>query len=278
MNDLCITVRALKRADYTKRCLDSLEKNTDLGCDFYFFQDGAVNKFSGFRYATDNEIGKSLKVFRQSKLPNKIIKHSIKNVGGGIAKNIMFNDLFPKYKYVMMLDNDLVFNKYYIKTIKTLFKQFEGSNAGMLQTSYRHLTNTPIETKKFAKENENKVAWGFSHRWEQGFWRSSWKRIKPYFKPFADLTSSVDFMLVIKGGVEPIRKRIIDIYGKLGDDNALEVSAIKAGYKGLHTLALRHKTIGKEGQYTFHSWRWEAENFNKVKVWDIGKGEKYVIS
>ena len=278
-NDLCITVRALKRWRYTKKCLESLEKNTDLDCDFAFYQDGAINKFSGERYATDEEVHRSLEVFTESKLNADVIYYP-ENKGGAIIKANQLKDLFPKYRYVMMIDNDLIFNKFYIKTIKTLFKQFEKSEAGILHTSYRHYPDTPIETYKYAKENEDKVAWGFSHRWEQGFWRSKIYEIKKHFKPFIQMTSNCDFMQIIKGceELEDKIREIVYLYGKTGDDNALEISAEKAGLKGLHTLSLRHKTIGEGGQYTFDPIRWESENFDKIKLFNVGDVDRYVFA
>jgi len=37
----------------------------------------------------------------------------------------MLTELFARYEYVMLLDDDLVMNKFYIKSIKVLFEQFK---------------------------------------------------------------------------------------------------------------------------------------------------------
>lgn len=278
MNDLLVSVRALKRYKYSKQCLDSLEKNSDLDCDFLLYNDGALNLISGERYADDDEVKKNVEVFLNSKLPNKTVIVKSHNIGGANVKLEILKYAFPRYKYLMMLDNDLVFNKYYIKTIKTLFKQFKNTNTGMIQTSYRHFPNTPIETFKIAKDKENQVVEGFSHRWEQGFWRESWYKIKPFMKQFIKLYNRNDNMYLLKNNYNARKDhlKLKSIYGDVADDYCLECCCKRVGYTGLHTLALRHKTIGEYGQYTLHQWRWEAENFNQIRIYDIGNVDNYI--
>jgi len=280
MNDLLISVRALGRADYSKQCLDSLLANSDLDCDFFLFQDGAVNPISGERYAKDKEVKDNVNVFIKSKLPNKTVMAATNNIGGANAKVAILNYAFPKYKYLMMLDNDLIFNKYYIKTVKTLFKQFDESKyVGMIQTSYRHFPDTPIETKKFAKENENKVAQGFSHRWEQGFFRSKWDKIGALLKDFAIINKRNDTMLLVKNDprVKSDHDKLCATYGKPTDDYILETCTKRAGLTGIHTLTLRHIPIGEKGQYTMNENRWRNEKFSKIKMFDVGNVNSYKL-
>jgi hypothetical protein len=285
---LCISIRSLKRADYLKRCLTSLEKNVDLkGVDFFLFQDGAVNKFSGKRYATDKEVKESLKVFRQSKLPNKVVYKSEDNLGPAIRNKLQLEYFFPRYDYGVLLDNDLVFNKYYIKTLKVLFKQFENDrNAGVIQTSCRH----PIagfQTYKQAKATENKVSYGFSHYWEMGFWKKSWKQIKTYMQPYFHLIKNCDFYEFMYNYevYKNTRERLYKIYGSYhmandstSEDYALSRAALRAGYRGIHTLALRHKTIGERGMYSFREARFKGGEYDKVKLYQVGDVGKYEIT
>jgi len=275
MSDLLLSVRAFNRPEYLKQCLESLEEQTE-HCDYFLFQDGAVNPISRERYATNEEIKKSTELLFKCKLPNKNFAISDKNIGGANVKIETLKYAFPKYKYLMMVDNDLVFNKYYIKTIKTLFKQFK---EGMLQTSYRHQPDTPPETPEYIKENENKVEYGFSHRWEQGFWRESWNKIKPLLKTFIEVNSRNDTMYLVKGNptVREDYHALISEYGKTTDDWTLEHCVKKAGLKGIHTKVLRHKSIGENGQYTMTSGRWFAMNFETIVLSDAGNINKYTF-
>ena len=157
MNKLCISIRSLKRTEYLEQCLASLEANTDLeGVDFLFIQDGAVNPHSGNRYATQKEVEASLKVFRNSNLPNKSVFVKEYNTGTSIHKELQMDIIFPKYEYAILADNDLIFGRYYIKTVKTLFEQFKNSPAGMIQTSFKH-TGYNFQKGKEAKQLEDKA-------------------------------------------------------------------------------------------------------------------------
>jgi len=280
MANLCISIRGLKRANYLKRCLLSLENNLDLsGVDFYFLQDGAVNPFSNIRYAMDEEVEASLEVFKGSCLPNKRIYTSTWNMGCGLQKQHQLTTLFPKYEYVVLVDNDLVFNVHYIGTLKTLFHDYRNDEkAGILQTSFRH-TGGNYQDHREAKRLENKVAYGFSHRWELGFWRSSWKKIEPLMEPYFSLIQRCDFIELLHNpdAYKETRKALNKEYGTVHADYAIEKCAIKAGYKGLHTLSLRHKTIGKEGLYSFSGERWEVQGFEDINLYRVGDVEKYEL-
>jgi len=277
MNDLLIAIRAFNRAEYLKQELSSLEANTDLDCDFLLFQDGLVNKFSGNKYTTQEEIDKSIQVCEESKLPNKLIRICKDNIGGANVKIRTLDYAFPQYKYLMMLDNDLVFTKDYIYTIKALFKQFEDTDVGMIQTSYRHYPDTPIETKEYVEKNKDKVTYGFSHRWEQGFYRESWDLIKPFMSEFIEINKRNDTMMLVKADprVEADYALLCSHYGKATDDWTLERCVEKAGLKGLHTLVLRHKSIGERGQYTMDSGRWFGENFDGISLHNAGNVDKF---
>ena len=284
MNELCISVRSLKRADYLKQCLSSLERNIDLeGVDFYFFQDGAINPFSRIRYATEEEIETSLKTFQESKLPNKVIYKSNINVGASIRNHYQFTTLFPRYEYVVLVDNDLIFNRYYIKTLKVLFRQFKNdANVGSLQTSFKHQRGK-YQQKESAEKLERFVTYGFSHLWEMGLWREKWEKIKPYIEPYFKLTENCDFkkLLYDKSVYKDIREKLKNIYGSYhgitSEDYALMKAITMAGYTGIHTLTLRHKTVGEKGMYSFRGDRFKKDGFDCIGLYDVGNINEYEL-
>ena len=278
MNPLVIAIRSLNRAEYLRQCLASLEANIDLeGVDFLFYQDGAVNQFSGIRYATDEEVGASLQAFRDSKLPNKTIWIKEHNVGSAIQKIEMLLQLFGQYSYVMMLDNDLVFSKYYIKTIKTLFRQFERHpDIGMLQTSYFYRSTIPIETFDKAEGLQDKVDFGYGMRWEQGFWKAKWNRIFEHFEPYIAMTQDIDYKELLDKRSLLRTQEVRKYYGEASADYVLEKCVGRAGLKGIHTLALRHKTIGEIGNYSGKR-KFIEEGFGRIQIFDVGDVNKYVL-
>ena len=277
MNDLCISIRSLKRATYLKACLHSLEANVDLDTvDFYLLQDGGINPWSGNEYAREEEIEESLKVFEESSLPNKTTYQSKWNMGCANQKYHQLTTLFPRYKYVVLVDNDLVFNRYYIKTLKVLFEQFKGTPAGSIQTSFRH-DGSNFQEGQIAKMLENKVTSGFSHRWEFGLWRETWNHIRSDLERYFKYVSRCDFKQLIDGSARyGDLKELLELsYGTVHADEALENCIEWAGYRGLHTLSLRHKTIGKQGIYSFEKDRFEREGFGKIRLFQVGNVDKY---
>lgn len=279
MNKLCISVRSLRRSSYLRKCLASLEAQDDLdGVDFYMFQDGAVNRFSGKRYATDKEVAASLAAFRGADLPNKTIYVSPDNVGSSIQKRHQLRTLFPRYEHVVLVDNDLVFNRFYVSTLKALFRQFAGDlRAGIVQTSFRH-RGTNLQGYARAQMMADKVSYGFSHRWEMGFWRESWKRIAPFMEPFFELTAACDFKALVSMSVNTaaVRRNLWKQYRTIWADQALETSARRAGYRGVHTLAHRHRTIGRKGIYSTTR-KFDNLRFGAVALHNVGRIGKYTV-
>ena len=177
-----------------------------------------------------------------------------------------------------MCDDDLVFNKYYIKTIKVLFNQFkEDSRAGMLQTSFKHDGHN-FQKLEEAEKLEDMVSYGFSHRWEQGFWRESAEKIKPFINPYFDLIRGIDFNKFYRenNSYPKIRKRMTELYGSaIAGDHVLEICTARAGYLGLHTQTLRHKTLGKKGGYSFRGTRFDGGGYGKIELHQLGKVKRY---
>ena len=278
-NNLCIGIRTLNRTTYLKKCLDSLLSNTDLdGVDFHFIQDGTVNQYTGIRYATDESVETNLKLLKKVKLPNKEILVKPFNTGTSIHKELQLDLFFPRYEYAIMCDDDLVFSKNYIANIKTLFEQFKDDpKAGMIQTSFRHVGEN-LQSLKEAEKIGNSVSYGFSHRWEQGFWRESAKKIKPFIRPYFDLIRKIDFNKLWRDrrSYPKLRTAISKLYGlAFAGDHVLEVCAQKAGYTGIHTNVLLHKTIGKKGGYSFKGGRFDSGSYDKIELHQLGDVKSY---
>ncbi len=178
-----------------------------------------------------------------------------------------------------MVDNDLVFNRYYIKTLKVLFKQFENDpKAGSIQTSFRY-TRGNYQGEEEARELEDAVSYGFSHRWELGLWRESWEKMKPFISDYFELTRECDFDELVhnSGAYQETRKKLRGIYETEHADFVLEKCVTRAGYEGLHTLTLRHKTIGRVRSYDFKIDRFDRNNYAKIELHQVGNVEKYKL-
>ena len=242
-------------------------------------QDGPVNPFSSNRYATNTEVKESLQVMLDSKLPNKTIVVFDWNIGCALQKDHQLNTLFPKYDYVVLLDNDIIVNKYYIKTIKTLFDQFrDDDEAGIIQTSFRHDGKT-FQTEEDAKRLENFVEYGYSHRWEFGIYRHTWSCIRHLWNEYIDKVRECDFheLLYNKSLYKNIREDLLNKRGTEHADYTIELLAKKFNFKGVHTLSLRHKTIGRDGLYSFKKDRFECGRYGSIDLYNVGNVERYSL-
>ncbi len=219
-------------------------------------------------------------MLKEIKLPNKEILVKPFNTGTSIHKELQLDIFFPRYEYAIMCDDDLIFSKDYIANVKTLFEQFQNNRwVGMLQTSFRHVGKN-FQGQEEAKINKNNLSHGFSHRWEQGFWRESAEAIKPIIRPYFNLIRNIDFNKFWRdrGSYPEIRKAIAETYGAaFAGDHVLEESTKMAGYRGLHTKVMLHKTIGKKGGYSFKGGRFDGGAYGNIELHELGKVKSYKI-
>jgi len=182
------------------------------------------------------------------------------------------------YEYISVIDNDLVFNKYYLKTVKILFEQFKNNEEiGMLQTSFGGMGGR-IQDEKIAKENENKIIYGFSHRCEQNFWRKKWPKIGRELKSYYNLVKNCDYSrLHHSDDHNDIKEKIIKDWKTIYNDFILEIATKRAGYKGIHTESLRYKIIGEKGRFSFKGDRHKRTHYERIQLHNVGNVEKYIL-
>lgn len=277
-NKLCIAIRTFKRSNYLRETIQGLLKNVTLrDTDFYFYIDGAVNSFSGIRYANDSEPIRCLyEIQKHPTLPNLMIVMKKQNVQTAVQKYEMLSTLFPRYDYVMMLDDDLIVDEFYITTVNTLFEQFKDDpKAGILGTFFVPPGQKFVQdlTSNKAKILADKVQYGFGRRWEQGFWRESWEKIKPYYEIYMKYAGKCDYKQLLDDNptIHYEREKILEYFPVCNADAALEFAAYRVGYLGLHTEVLRHKGIGIKGMYTYRTEEfWKDRGLDKVELFDVG--------
>jgi hypothetical protein len=201
------------------------------------------------------------------------------NLQCALQKQHQLETLFSKYDFVVLADNDLVFNKYYIKTLKTLYEQFKFNlKIGSIQCSFRH-DGKNFQSYEEAKRLEDTVSVGFSHRWEIGLYKRAWEKMREHMEPFFKLTQTCDFKQLLYDGdkYKDIRTQLLEKYGTEHADYALEKCVERAGLTGIHTNTLRLKGIGERGFYSFRASRFKDGNYGNINLYDVGNVNKYRI-
>lgn len=260
-----IALISFNRPEYLKKTVKSLATNYGIeeGVDCILFQDNAVNKFSGIRYADDKQIQESLEIFNNSTLPNKRIILREANIGIAMNQYTAANQLFYEdgYEQMILLEDDLVTGTYWLKTMKTLFEQFKDDQRIGTIRSANGMLCRPEE----AIENLDRVVWGCGHWWGAGWWKDRWDKAKPHFDQYYELVKDIDYR---KRPGEKIYKFFADNdHSAKGtsQDEGKQYAFSKAGYNHIRTVVNRVKGIGRIGVH-FNPKAFASKGFDGVEL------------
>jgi hypothetical protein len=259
---------SFNRPLYLKEVLNSLASNTNLdGIDFYLFQDGAINEFSGRTAAAQADIEACLKLWEETPLPNKQVVQSPANRGVGIAqfeaKGLIFNTLC--YDRMLFFEDDLVVNRYYLRTLAVMLDQFENQpGVGAVMANGSVPRQFSDEEKKLFL---NHIRSGNDQLWGWATWRSRWERIKPDFLDYYRFIKDIDYR-------KRPDQRIFDFYRSKGfnirassQDAAFYYALIKNEMFSINTMLHRAKYIGASGEH-MNPHKYERFGFGNTEVLD----------
>ena len=291
---IALAILSFRRYEFLKLMLQTLERNAWVDrVDYWLFQDNAKSWVTGNIYGQEEEVGQSLKVFDEAKLPNKFVRLQPCNVGPAIQTCDAFDILFGEgYDFVMLVPNDLAVGKFYVKTVAVLAEQFaQIPEAGLLHTLPVKAKDVTLgELEAFRCEHGNRVACGSPEidggRLDQGMWRRAWKAIEKDVAGFKSLILQHDFIdLVAPANSESweAAERITAKFGTVQADLAIPMLAERAGLKALHTVSPRATHLGGAGAYASYTrkplnlsdLKWCAKDF---WLWDIGDAETYYLA
>jgi len=245
------------RPGYFIQTIASLEKQGDLdNYDFHLFQDGQINKFSGRTVTQKSLIEKCIKIFRNSKLPNKIEHIEEKNIGNA---NNQFNaaDLMSeKYEYFMVIEDDVILSPDYLRLIRVMIPQYLGeTRVFSLGLSFERFCK-PDEINKYI----DKVFFKNVHWWAECWKSKNWLKVRPTFLKYMAFVKDVDYhdrpAYEIKNFFRMNGFNIPQTSQDAGKDFALFKNKMKRitsvvnrgfyiGEHGMHFRSLRHIRISK---------------------------------
>jgi len=261
---IAIGIISWNRPQYLKQLIKTLEANDCSGIDFHLFQDGSVCKFTGNKATEPNKITESIKIFHESKLPNKHSHIRDKNVSVAINQFEAMNFLSSNYDKFIFLENDVIVSPNFILIMKRLLNQFEkDKRVACISPGLRLLCK---EDK--VKENLDRLVFKRGHFWAEGCWAEKWKIIEKEYLAYYN---------IVKDG--PYRKRdemaIKNLFGNssikmitTSQDNGKDWAIIKTGMKRARLVVNRATGIGDWG---IHS------NPEKLKVTKDGHNKIYAF-
>jgi len=240
---LGVGIISWNRPDYLKQSIDSLEKNDLSDTHFHLFQDGFVCKFTDKVVAKAKDIYHSIKVFHDSKLPNKNYHVRDKNVSVAINQFEAMQTLYKNYEYFVFIENDIVVSPHFILIMKRLLKQFEhDKRVACISPGLKLLCK---EDK--VKENIDRLIFKRGHFWAEGCWASKWKIIEKEY---------MDYYNIVKDS--PYKQRNEEAIKKLSSNGGMKMKTtsqdqgkdwaiMKTGMKRARLIVNRSTGIGDYG-------------------------------
>ena len=262
---LGVGIISWNRPDYLKQSIKSLEKNDLSDTHFHLFQDGFVCKFTDKVVAEAEDISCSIKLFHDSKLPNKNYHIREKNVSVAINQFEAMQTLYKNYKYFIFIENDTIVSPHFILIMKRLLKQFEhDKRVACISPGLKLLCK---EDK--VKENLDRVIFKKGHFWAEGCWAEKWKIIEKEYMAYYNIVKD-----------KPYRKRnereIKQLFSNSGikmlttsQDNGKDWAIIKTGMKRARLVVNRATGIGDYGIHsTPAKLKATRDGHNKIYAFD----------
>ena len=185
-----IAVISFNRPDYLGQLLASLaaQQPAIRPRRVHFFQDGAVNRYSGIRYAEDADIAASLALFREF-FPRGHVHASPDNIG--ITENILraetlfFEELRAPVGY--FFEDDLVLSPHYIAALDLMRRAL----ARFDRIVYFNANGAHRASLEQQRSNARKLMF-MGHFTAFALKRSHWLRLQPFLADYHRLVTGRD--------------------------------------------------------------------------------------
>jgi glycosyltransferase involved in cell wall biosynthesis len=192
LNGAPILILAFNRPEYLGKVLASLKNQKGAKVEdsqVHLLLDGAVNEFSGVKYAEDREIDLSEKEFVKY-FPQGKIHRSKTNIG--VAKNFARAEeiafLHTKSDMALFFEDDLELGPAYLSVMQKLATI--ASQNPMI--GYFAAYGTPSQSENDQRRYASDVQ-ALDHHWAFGLTRRQWERSKPLVDQYLRLVENVDY-------------------------------------------------------------------------------------
>lgn len=256
--DVAVCTKTFNRPDVTRDVVESFENCVHKGwVDWWFFQDGAVNKYSGTRRAQDEVIEESVDVITSADLPNKTVEVNDYNLCHAEQTEKVWG-LYDDYDLIIMLEGDIVVSKYFIIQMLSLMEQFPGMVGS--------LHGVGVDGDGRGRLDEVVVS-GVCQWFTFAMWEDSYREIESRFNDFMDIVRGQDFWV----GKRPS--------GRIKDEFETDEVNIAAGLDGAIGQVLRDKNIPRVKPRVCRCANIGVEGLNssQVNYSDSSYGEEWPI-
>jgi hypothetical protein len=264
---LAVCVFVFNRPQYLQKLLRSLSNQDWLDdTDFWFYSDGAVNQFSGNRWAEDVDINTSRVLCQSATLPNKEIVAQPCNVGTGIQQYMAYEKLKDDYQYVVYLDDDVILSEHWLRCCRALISWLQKDDSLFFATP----SITRVCESGDIQARLNDVAY-CAHGWTAYVAdMEKWSRIRPVFMDYYNCAFGVDYRKRPHKDIRDLHRQNGYPHENSSQDAWKEASMRKVGLRKLRTVVNRGFYIGEVGVHATAA-NYKADRWEEHRPWNFNE-------
>lgn len=262
-----VVVMSFNRPNYLRQTLDGLARQPSVADgrrEVHLFQDGAVNFYSGERYATDEAIETSVATFREV-FPNGTVHLAERNIGIALnfdrAERYVF--LRRRFPSATFFEDDMVTSVHYLEVLQR-FLDFAASPASGGRLGYvAAYGNHRARLEDQMRRRRDVVQMG--HAWGYGVTRAHWLEVREVIDPYIKLVSDCDYRKRPKGRIGGLHKRLGLATRALSQDAMKAIATVHLGRTSLMSYICQAKYVGAEG-VNFTPESFEKRGYGKEEI------------
>lgn len=253
--DIGVYITSFDRPHYLRQLIASLESQTWLyDTYFHFFQDGAVNKFSGVEKAKQSAIDECVTLWHNAHLPHKYELVREHNVGIAIQHFDAIEYVSQRFEYVILLEDDVVLSPHFLRLARILIQEMACiGRAFSVSPGFKKMPVTyglhPFDARWIDTVIRASVHW-----WAEIIPSRNWAKARPYFMEYYDLVREMDYS-ESQHRSDMVEKQIA-LWRKYdwketvhGQDNAKGMAVHALGMRRWTLPINRAISIGKHGEH-----------------------------
>ena len=255
-----IIILSFNRPHYLGPTLESLRhQRPGIDADrIHLFQDGAVNRYSGVRYADDTAIEACICLFREA-FPRGHVHASVPNIG--ICENFLRAEQFAfvtlKAPVAYFFEDDLVLSPHYVSALDVLRRALCGRRIGYFNACGSFASGLAEQT---ARQHE---LIDMGHLWGFGLKRSHWRAMQDKLEPYYRLVAGRDYRDRPHDAIRAFYRTLGISQGPTSQDAAKAIASQALGSWQASTFACFAQYIGKQGTH-FTKTAFELHGFHKT--------------
>lgn len=238
-----LAIMAYNRPHYLKRTLGSLASNDLDGVDVHLWQDGPHHPDMA------PVVAESLALCESFDLPSKEVHVNRANLCCAGQRYQIMPYMAKRYNWFICADGDVVFGRWAMTHMRTLFAQFEDDDRiGTISPGFRLLCDASD-----VEANRGKVRKAQEHFWAEGWWAEKWATVWPWYEQYFMIVSDVPYRELglkadeVKAWAQHIGSDILEP----SSDTALLRALTMAGQARLRPVVNRATGIGENGLHSY---------------------------